>query len=94
MSVSKDITVEVSTASRKRRPVWPLNILSALLMPFGLSLSSPDPLSQTLSALSITLALGCAYFSVRIRFNVLGLLLLLAAAYCQTFYLIALLKNA
>lgn len=66
--------------------MWPFNVAASLLIPFGLSLSSPDSISQLLSALSITLALACSYFSVRIRFNVLGLILLLVAAYFQFFF--------
>ena len=87
MSSSQDIGFHADGARGRRRwPVWPFNVAAGLLIPLGLSLSAPDSLVQLLSALSITLALACSYFSVRIRFNVLGLILLLIAAYLQFFY--------
>ena len=87
MSSTEDLDLHAARARGRRRwPVWPFNVAPALLIPLGLSLSAPDSVSQLLSALSVTLALACSYFSVRIRFNVFGLILLLVSAYLQFFY--------
>jgi hypothetical protein len=93
MISSKEVSIGASDLPRKKKRVWPLNLLSALLCVFSLSLSSPDPFSQALSGVSLVIALGSAYFSVRMRFNWVALLLLLATAYFETFHLIFLFKR-
>ena len=88
MSLSTETVNDVASAIRKKKSVWPLNVLTVVFLGFSLSLSSLDPLSQAISCLSLTIALGSSYFSVRRKFTWLGLLLLLSAAYFQTFFLL------
>jgi hypothetical protein len=88
MSLSTEAINDVASVIPKKKRVWPLNVLAALLLGFSLSLSSHDPLSQMISCLSLTTALGISYFSVRRKFTWLGLLLLLCALYLQTDFLL------
>jgi len=77
---------------QKRKTVWPLNLFAVLLLPLFL-LSSPDALSQAISGLAVTLVLGCAYLSLRIRFNFVALSLFSVAAYFQFIFLLFLFKK-
>jgi hypothetical protein len=93
VSSSKDISAGSLDTPHKRKRVWPLNVLSVLLIGVSLSLSSPDSFSQAISGLSLAAALGSSYFSLRRRFTWPALLLLLVAAYFQVFYLIFMFKR-
>lgn len=54
---------------------WSLNTVAALLLGFQMALTAKDPATLLAIAFCHVVALGLAYASVRIRFNVMGLLL-------------------
>jgi len=85
MDSLKDGTSEVKAQPRKKS-VWGLNLLSLLPMLFALSLSGDDPVTQLITSVSLAVSLGAAYFSVRVRLNFLGLLLLAGSLYLNTIY--------
>jgi hypothetical protein len=91
----EDIAAKPVEALPKKRAVWPFNSLAALLLLFSLTLSSPDGVTRLIIILCHTLALGASYFSMRSRFNLFGLLLLLVAGYFYALHLVIILeKNA
>lgn len=76
----KSEPAEVLSAVPAKKSVWPLNLSSALLLLFVTTLSSPDSFTRAVTAICLSIALGTSYFSLRHRFNVVALLLLLATA--------------
>lgn len=92
MDSSTDAAIEQGKKPRKKR-VWWLNLLSLLPMLFALSLVSPEPVTQFIAYTSLAVSLGAAYFSVRTRFNIAGLLLLALSLYLNTFYMIFLFEK-
>ena len=79
--------------TRRKRKVWPLNSLAGLLLFFTLALSSHDSVTRLITILCHTIALGASYFSLRFRFNVVGLVLLLLAAYFYVLHLFVILER-
>ena len=67
--------------------VWACNALSALSLLFSLSVSSDDAQTRLISGIWLGFSLVAAAFSLRIRFNILGLLLLLASFYVSVFFI-------
>lgn len=57
-------------------------------MLFVLSLSSIDPITQVVQSVSVVVSLGLAYFSVRRKFNIVGLILLVVSGYINVSFLI------
>ncbi|MCX6952926.1 MAG: hypothetical protein NTV51_12290, partial [Verrucomicrobia bacterium] len=94
MSATEDLAAQASHApQKKKRAVWPLNLLSALPLLFVLTLSSHDPLTLLVKVLCLTTAVGASYFSVRLRLNFVGLLVLLFASYCYAVFLFLILTK-
>lgn len=67
--------------SSPKRKVWPFNLAAVLLLAFALSLSAPDPLTRGITAVSLSVSLAACYVSLRRRFNLLGVLFLIATLY-------------
>lgn len=77
------------TRPAKKR-VWVLNLLSALPLLFSFTLSSDDAVTRYVTIGCFSLALVASYFSLRRRFNIIGLLLLLLAGYCYGIFFVVL----
>lgn len=61
-----------------------MNLVSLLLSLLATVLSSNDPMTVLVQGASLVFALAAAYVSLRIRFGMVALLLLLAAVYLNT----------
>ncbi|MES2694654.1 MAG: hypothetical protein V4773_14355 [Verrucomicrobiota bacterium] len=89
----EDTAVKPIETKSKKRAVWHLNILATLLLLFSLTLSSLDGVTRLITILCHTVALGTSYFSLRRRFTLFGLLLIIIAAYLYALHLIVLLEK-
>ncbi len=64
---------------RKERAVWPANAMSAVFTIFAVSLQSSDWRTRTITIVSLSAAVLAAYISIRRRWNVTGLIVLVGA---------------
>jgi hypothetical protein len=70
-----------SAAKTQTVVVWITNTLCTLLLLFTITLSSDDAVTRTITCVGLLMAFAAAYVSVRVRFGVVSLLLLLISAY-------------
>jgi hypothetical protein len=72
---------QVVFVDRTKKSVWPFNVTAALLLVFAISLSSPDPSTRIITALSLGSSLGACFLSLRRRRTLIG-----APMFLLTFY--------
>ena len=67
--------------------IWSLNSIAMLLVGFLAILMIRDRETYLFAVCCFSVALGCSYVSVRVRFNVVGVILLLAVVWFYATFL-------
>ncbi len=89
VSIQSEPTEDPTWRARKRRTfaICSLNCVAMMLVAFLAILMIRDRETYILAVACISAALGSSYLSIRVRFNLVGLLLLLAVAAFYAFLL-------
>lgn len=66
---------------RKESFLW-MQIVSFVLLLFSISITYTGPVMTVFIAICLGLSTGLAYFAMRKKFGLIGLLLFIASAYC------------